>query len=211
MSLLVTTVITHIFQGGNPMEFKETWKGLLIILLIGVAAGILNIVFYSLVMNPLLADAKADEVVSSTYAINLFVGWVFFSAWFLSRADDELKKIETAVHRYDREVFLEEAPKVIALSIRILYIIISTLVILSFHIFHMENHFVTYEIQFGVSFLVVITALFLWDLDEPIGGAISVRGVPAEWLIELERRKKAIRNGQHPAPKVEVPAETHTI
>jgi hypothetical protein len=157
-------------------------------LLIGVVAGVVNVLFYVFVMNG-LTDGK-DDVAVSTYVINLFVGWVFFSAWFLARADDELKKVEEAVHRGDKETFLVEAPKVIALSIRILYLLICALVILSFHLFHLQSALVTGEIQFGVGFLVVITALFLWDLDEPIGGAIAVPGIPPEWLDELRAQEK---------------------
>lgn len=170
------------------MKLSETWRPLTLMLLVGIAAGIVNVLFFLYVMNPLTADGNNDVAVS-TYVINLFVGWVFFSAWFLSRADDELKKVEEAVHRGDKETFLIEAPKVIALSIRILYLLISTLVIFSFHLFHLESLLITGEIQFGVGFLVVTTALFLWDLDEPIGGAISVSGVPEEWLQELREQK----------------------
>ena len=165
-------------------------------LLIGIAAGVINTLFFIYVMNPLTGGAKDDEVAVSTYAINLFVGWVFFSAWFLARADDELKKVEEAVHKGDKHTFLIEAPKVISLSIRILYLLISALVVLSFHLFHMGNTLVTAEIQFGVGFLVVTTALFLWDLDEPIGGAIGVSDVPEEWLQELREQSHAAKKGQ---------------
>jgi hypothetical protein len=171
-------------------SLKEVWRPLALILLIGIAAGVVNVLFFIFVMRPILGESKNDEVAVSTYVINLFVGWVFFSAWFLARADDELKKVEEAVHRGDKEAFLIEAPKVIALSIRILYLLISALVVLSFHLFHLENALITGEIQFGVGFLVVTTALFLWDLDEPIGGAIGVSGVPEEWLQELRVRQK---------------------
>ena len=41
------------------------------------------------------------------------------------------------------------------------------------------------DLEFGTAFLVVITVIFLWDLDEPIGGAISVSGVPKDWLHAL--------------------------
>ncbi len=150
----------------------------------------MNVLFFLYVMQPLTEGGKEDEVAVSTYVINLFVGWVFFSAWFLARADDELKKVEEAVHRGDKEAFLVEAPKVIALSIRILYLLISALVVLSFHLFHLQNLLITAEMQFGVGFLVVVTALFLWDLDEPIGGAIGVSGIPEEWLEELRARQK---------------------
>lgn len=175
------------------MELKETWRGLALMLLIGIVAGIINVLFFLYVMNPLTANAK-EEVAVSTYAINLFVGWVFFSAWFLARADEELKKVEEAVHKGDKAAFLLEAPKQIALSIRILYLLISALVILSFHLFHIENLLITCEMQFGVGFLVVITALMLWDLDNPVGGAISARGIPDEWLKELHEKRRAARN-----------------
>ena len=171
-------------------SLKEVWRPLVLLLLLGVAAGIGNVLLFLYVMRPLLGDGKPDEVAVSTYVINLFVGWVFFSAWFLARADEEVKKVEEAVQRGDKETFLIEAPKMIALSIRILYVLICALVILSFHLFSLENLLITAEIQFGVGFLVVTTALFLWDLDEPIGGAIGVSGVPEDWLQELRARKR---------------------
>ena len=57
----------------------------------------------------------------------------------------------------------------------------------------MENLLITSEIQFGVGFLVVVTALMLWDLDNPIGGAISARGIPEEWLQELREKEKSFK------------------
>ena len=175
------------------MKLSQAWRPLTLMLLIGVAAGVINVLFFIFVMNPLTGGAKDDEVAVNTYAINLFVGWVFFSAWFLARADDELKKVEQAVYKGDKETFLIEAPKVISLSIRILYLLISALVVLSFHLFHMANSIAIAEIQFGVGFLVVTTALFLWDLDEPIGGAIGVSDVPEEWLQELHEQKRVAK------------------
>lgn len=175
------------------MRLKETWRGMVIILLIGIAAGVVNTLLFIYVMNPLTESGKGDEVAVSTYAINLFVGWVFFSAWFLARADDELKKVEEAIHKGDKETFLMEAPKQIALSIRILYLLISLLAILSFYIFHLDSPIVTVEIQFGVGFLVVTTALFLWDLDNPVSGAICAKDIPPEWLKELHIREKAAK------------------
>jgi hypothetical protein len=191
------------------VRLKETWRPLTLILLVAIAAGVLNVLFYLLVMKQ-FTDGL-DDVAVSTYAINLFVGWVFFSAWFLARADDELKKVEDAIHRGDKETFLIEAPKQIALSIRVLYLLICVLVILSFHLFHLNGTLVTAEMQFGVGFLVVITAIFLWDLDEPIGGAIGVHGVPEEWMQELNERKTRARSGQpvHHAPAA-YPVDTRT-
>src|SRR5215469_11203664 len=131
------------------VAFRVTWRPLAVMLLIGVVAGIINVLFFIFAMEPLTGAGKEDEVAVSTYVINLFVGWVFFSAWFLARADDELKKVEEAIHRGDKESFLVEAPKVIALSIRILYLLICALVVLSFHLFNLQNTLITAEIQFG--------------------------------------------------------------
>jgi hypothetical protein len=157
-------------------------RGLLGLIAAGVLAGVANTAFFTLVMNALVGETSQDEVAVSTYSINFFVGWVFFSAWFLAKADEEWKKVAEAVVRKDRESFMLEAPKRIALSIRVLYLIISLLVVLSFHLFHIENELIRYEIQFGVGFLVAMTILVLWDLDDPVGGVINVPDIPQEWV-----------------------------
>ena len=172
------------------MKLKEVWRGLTIVLLIGTAAGVINVLLFTLVMNQLTAGSKTDEIAVNTYALDFFVGWVFFSAWFLARADEEMKKVEEAVRTADRDLFLAETPKRIALSIRVLYLLISALVILSFHLFHIESPLVFIEIQFGVGFLVVTTILVLLDLDDPLDGVINVSGVPEEWLRELRQKQK---------------------
>ena len=138
-----------------------------------------------MVMNGLIGEGGHDEVAVSTYSINFFVGWVFFSAWFLSKADEEWKKVTEAVLRSNREEFMIEAPKRIAFSIRVLYLLISLLVVLSFHLFRIENPLVLLEIQFGVGFFVTMTILVLWDLDDPIGGVINVPNIPDEWIRQL--------------------------
>jgi hypothetical protein len=172
------------------MKLKEAWRGLAIMLLIGIAAGVLNVLLFTFVMNPLTAGSQADEIAVNTYVVDFFVGWVFFSAWFLARADEELKKVEEAVHKADRETFLVEVPKRIASSIRVLYLLISALVVLSFHLFHIESLLVSSEIQFGVGFLVVTTALVLWDLDDPLAGVIKVSGMPEEWVREPRQKQQ---------------------
>src|SRR5437867_159398 len=131
------------------MKGQAEWRGLIAMILTGGFVGILNVAFAALVTNPLVGDAAQDEVAVSTYSINFFVGWVFFSAWFLAKADEEWKKAAEAVARLNREEFMLEASKRIALSIRVLYLLISLLVVLSFHLFHIENQLVLFEIQFG--------------------------------------------------------------
>src|SRR6266852_1897934 len=93
------------------MKLKEVWPGLIILLLKGVVAGVINVLLFMFVMNPLSAVGKADEIAVNTYVVDFFVGWVFFSAWFLAKADEELKKVEEAVRKSDRDTFLVEAPK----------------------------------------------------------------------------------------------------
>jgi len=143
------------------MKLKEVWRGLAIMLLIGIAAGVINVLLFTLVMNQLTAGGKTDEMKVNTYVVDFFVGWVSFSAWFLARADDELKKVEEAITKANRDTFLLEVPKRIAPSIRVLYLLISALVVLSFHLFHIESSLVSGEIQFGVGFLVFTTILVL--------------------------------------------------
>ncbi len=60
------------------MKLKEIWRGLTIVLLIGIAAGVINVLLFTLVMNQLTAGGKTDEIAVNTYALDFFVGWVFF-------------------------------------------------------------------------------------------------------------------------------------
>jgi len=101
------------------MNRQMQWRGILTLIVIGVAAGLINAALSALVMHQIIGEVDHDEVEVSTYAINLFVGWVFFSAWFLAKADDEWKKVAEAVARSNREAFMIEAPKRIASSIRV--------------------------------------------------------------------------------------------
>jgi hypothetical protein len=153
--------------------------------LTGIAAGVVNVVLFRLVSHPLQEGSGADEVAISTYAINFFVGWVLFSAWFLTRADEEWKQVAEAVMNGNREGFLSAASKKLPLSIRVLYLGISVLAILSFHLFDFESNLVMTEIQFGAGFLVVTTILVLWDLDHPTDGVINVPDIPVEWMQAL--------------------------
>jgi hypothetical protein len=167
------------------MTAQMEWRGLMVMIVTGIVVGLVNVAISALVTNPLIGDVAQDEVAVSTYSINFFVGWVFFSAWFLAKADEEWKKAAEAVARKNREEFMLEAPKRIAISIRVLYLLISLLVVLSFHLFHIENQLVLFEIQFGVGFLVAMTIFVLWDLDDPIGGVIKIPNIPEEWLKEV--------------------------
>jgi hypothetical protein len=156
-------------------------SGLSLLIFTGILAGLINVASFELIMNDLTSGTKPDEVAINTYVLNLFVGWLFFSALFLSKADDEWKKVAEAVHTGNKSSFDIEAPKRIALTIQLFYLITSVLVILSFHLFHISSALVRTEIQFGVGFLVVMTVLVLHDLDDPVSGVIRVPGIPEHW------------------------------
>src|SRR4051794_6748028 len=98
--------------------------------------GLANTLVAGFLINPHTDGFKADEVAASTVAINLYVAWVFFSGWFLVRADEEWKRVDEAVIRGDRELFLVEAPKRMPASIRVLYLLVCILAVLSIHLFH---------------------------------------------------------------------------
>ncbi len=178
------------------MKWKGVWRGLAIMFLIGIAAGVSNVLFFLFVMNHLTTGNKTDEIAVNTYVIDFFVGWALFSAWFLTSVDEEFKKVEEAVRKADRESFLVHAPKQMARSVQALYLLISLLAILSFHLFHIESLLVSSEIQFGVGFLVVTTILVLWDLDDPLEGTIYVSSVPEERLSELRQKQNPSKEFQ---------------
>ena len=60
------------------MKLKDAWRGLAIMLLIDIAAGVLNVLLFTFVMNALTTGGKADEIAVNTYVEDFFVGWVFF-------------------------------------------------------------------------------------------------------------------------------------
>lgn len=161
-------------------------KGIVLMLLKAIVAGALNIVLFALLVNPFNSAVKLDEVVSNTFVLNFFVGWMLFTAWFLGKTDEEWKKCAEAVFKNDFETFKLEAPKRIALSIRVLYLVISAMVVYSFYLFHIESKMVLASVQFGVGFFVVMAILVLWDLDDPTRGVVNVPDVPDEWLEKLK-------------------------
>lgn len=165
---------------------KTQTKGIASMLTKAVLAGVANIALFTLLINPFNAAVKLDEVVSNTFVLNFFVGWMLFTAWFLAKTDEEWKKCQEAVHKNDFETFKLEAPKRIAMSIRVLYLIISAMVVYSFYLFHIESMMVTVSVQFGSAFFVVMAILVLWDLDDPTQGAVNVPDVPAEWIEKLK-------------------------
>lgn len=151
--------------------------------------GVADALIAGFVVNPHTDGLKADEVAAGTVAVNLYVAWVFFSGWFLVRADEEWKRVDEAVVRSDRETFLVEAPKRMPVSIRALYLLICVLAVLSAHLFHFDSWAVLIAAHFGGTFLVALTVQVLWDLDNPLGGVVRVPGVPPEWVAAVADRR----------------------
>lgn len=171
------------------MQPHVVWKNLGLMIFWSLAAGLLNLILFATIINPFNKTVKADEVAANTFTLNLFVVWALFTVWFLAKADEEWKKTAEAVNQGNRETFLVEAPKRIALSIRVLYIIISLWVIVSFYLFHIESALVMGVIEVGVGFVIALAIQFLWDLDDPISGAVNVSGIPQDWIAELKKKQ----------------------
>lgn len=171
------------------MKAKISWKNLYVMVLWSIVVGFANFWFFATLVNPWNTAVKSDEVAANTFTLNFFVVWALFTVWFLARADEEWKKTAEAVDQHKLDQFLLEAPKRIAFSVRVLYVIISLVVVVSFYLFHIESLFAKSVIQGGVGFIIALALQFLWDLDDPITGAINVSGIPNEWIEKLKKKK----------------------
>lgn len=152
--------------------------------------GIFSFALFWYFINPYNANFKTGEIAVNTYALNIFVGWTFFSAFLLLRADEEWKKVDETVTHKNFKQFLVEASKKMAPTVKMTYLIISAFVVISFYLFHYESAILAFLIIFSISFLVAMTAMVLFDLDEPIEGLINVPNIPEEWLKKLHAHRK---------------------
>ncbi len=147
-----------------------------------ILLGLLSFLLLWYVIHPHTpVEFERHENLINTYALNMFVGWLFFSASLLMRADEEGKKTDSAVRNKNFSTFKAEAPKMIALSVRITHAITGIMAITAFYLFYYTNIALAFVLVFGTSFLVTITTLTLWDLDDPLDGMIQVENVPASW------------------------------
>ena len=148
-----------------------------------IAFGLLSFLLFWQGIHPHTPiEFKSHESLINTYALNMFVGWLFFSAFLLMRADEEWKKTDSAVRSKNFEKFKIEAPKLVALSVRITHAITGIMAITAFYLFYYTSLALGFVLVFGTSFLVAITTLTLWDLDDPLDGLIQVKNVPAAWM-----------------------------
>lgn len=162
------------------------WPGLATMMLVGVIIGLGNWAIFETLINDRNADTSRDIDAISMYVQALMLIWSIVSGWLLYRVDDESNRLAEAVATDDRAAFDREAPKRIALTIRVLHLALSLLFIHSFHLFHQSDPLASFEVQAGIGFLVTLTVLFIWDLDDPFHGVINVANVPEEWRRELE-------------------------
>ena len=144
--------------------------------------GLVSFLLFWFVIQPQIpVEFKSHESLINTYALNMFVGWLFFSAFLLMRADEEWKKTDSAIRSKNFEKFKLEAPKMVALSVRITHAIIGLLSITSFFLFYYVHIALAFVLVFGTTFVIAITTQTLWDLDDPLDGLIQVENVPASW------------------------------
>ncbi len=152
--------------------------------------GLLSFLFFWFVVRlHVPMEFKSHESLINTYALNMFVGWLFFSAFLLMRADEEWKRTDSAVRSKNFEKFKIEAPKMVALSVRITHGITGIMAITAFYLFYYVNFALGFVLIFGTSFLIAITTQTLWDLDDPLNGLIQVQNVPPSWRKALDKEK----------------------
>ena len=162
------------------------WPGLASMLLIALIVGLGNWAFFDQEINPRNRTAAANGDALGTYVQALMLIWSIVSGWLLYRADDVSTTVSDAVAEGDLRAFLRDAPKRIALTVRLLHLALSLLFIQSFHLFHIGDRVTSLEVQGGIGFLVTLTVLFIWDLDDPLHGVLNVAGIPPEWREQLD-------------------------
>jgi hypothetical protein len=161
------------------------WPGLATMLLVGVLVGLGNWSFFEILVNDRNRDVSVDRDVIGMYVQALMLIWSIVSGWLLYRVDEESNKVAAAVANNDLDAFLREAPTHTALTIRLLHLALSLMFIHSFHLYHVQDWVSSIEVQGGIGFLVALTILFIWDLDDPFHGVINVANVPPDWMKKL--------------------------
>lgn len=161
------------------------WPGLATMMLVAIVVGLGNWALFEQAINEHNRDFTQDGEAIAMYVQALMLIWSIVSGWLLYRVDEESGKVASAVAEGDFKAFLREAPKRTALTIRLLHLALSLLFVHSFHLFHITDSLSTLEVQGGIGFLVTLTVLFIWDLDDPFHGVINVANIPPEWAETL--------------------------
>ena len=140
---------------------------------------------FTFLINPANAVFQVSEVAISIYIQVMFLGFIFFSALLLVRVDEEWKKTHEAILKKDFNLFKLESPKRIPASATITYALVTIFAATSFYFFHYESELLGLVITTGTSFISLLIALVVFDLDDPINGFIVVENVPKAWLEKL--------------------------
>jgi hypothetical protein len=172
-------------RGRRPRRYV-VWPGLATMLAIALVVGLGNWAFFDQEVNPRNRATDENGDALGMYVQALMLIWSIVSGWLLYRVDEESSKVAEAVAEGDLKTFRREASKRIALTVRLLHLALSLLFIHSFHLFHIGNRVTSFEIQAGIGFLVSLTVLFIWDLDDPLHGVLNVAGIPPEWREQLD-------------------------
>ncbi len=170
------------------------WPGLATMLLVAFGVGLGNWLLQSQVINDYNRIDDDDGRGIDMYVQALMLIWSIVSGWLLYRVDEGSNKVAEAVSEEDFPKFMREAPKRTALTIRLLHLALSLLFVHSFQLYHLSDRLVSFEVQAGIGFLVTITVLFIWDLDDPFHGVINVASIPPEWSDQLAGQ------GDHKSP-----------
>jgi hypothetical protein len=165
----------------TPPRRYVVWSGLASMLVIALAVGLGNWLVFEGGINERNREASENTDAIGMYVQALMLIWSIVSGWLLYRVDDASTKVAQAVADDDLGAFLHEATRRIALTVRLLHLLLSVLFIHSFHLYHIDGRFTSLEVQAGIGFLVTLTVLFIWDLDDPLHGVINVANIPSEW------------------------------
>jgi hypothetical protein len=170
----------------RPPRRYVVWSGLATMLILGVAVGLANWAIFESSINERNRQVEENSDAIGMYVQALMLIWSIVSGWLLYRVDAESSLVAEAVAEADLTAFLREASKRIALTVRLLHLALSLLFIHSFHLYHIDGRLISLEVQGGIGFLVTLTVLFIWDLDDPLHGVINVANIPADWRTALQ-------------------------
>lgn len=151
------------------------------------AFALVAVALFGLFINPY--TTKADEGVMVGLFQVIVVAWALLSAFLYQRADEEWKKVQTAVLANDPDTFLVEVPKRIPKTFQTLYGVVSGIAVVSAMGFHLDSLFIFLFLGL-FNFVVGFMYLIIKDLDDPIAGVVNVEGIPREWLQKLSNPKK---------------------
>ncbi len=132
-----------------------------------LAIAIVSIVVFWFFINPNNSGYSSAATAVNTFALNVFVGWVFLGAFLILRSDEEWKEVDVAVKSKDRKKFKVAASKRIAPTVKFTYFVMSFFSVISFYLFHYNYFLLAFAVVFGMSFVIVLTVFCPIRLRQP--------------------------------------------